>query len=97
MLRILRIAITAAVALLLFSAMLFQMNLANSYVDYPRVVDVAAGRVFPYAVKSVVVYVTRDEHLVLGRIRFIEILSGAALFACLVLDRLWPIRPKNVD
>jgi hypothetical protein len=87
-----RWAVLAGATVAWGAAWLCQAVLDNTYVSYPRVPNPELGRTVPYVAKSVVVYITEDQSIVLDWLRRIEIGSGALLLISLILSQKWPLR-----
>jgi hypothetical protein len=76
-------------------ATIFQSALDNTYVYYSRVPNPSLGRLVPYHVKRVIVYITRDQSKTLQWLRWVEIGSGTLILITLVTNRKWPPRLPN--
>src|SRR5258708_785086 len=64
-------------AIVLIAAWFYSGSLQNSYIYYPRAPNPADGKVVPYPVKGIVVYITKDQRMLLSWLTWIEIGSGA--------------------
>ena len=71
-------------ALIFVAAWFYSGALENTYVYYPRTPEPSDGKVIPYPVKGIVVYITKDQQSVLSWLTWIEIGSGA-IAACVIL------------
>jgi hypothetical protein len=82
-------------AALLFVAAWFANGfLDNTYVSFPQNPNEAEGRVIPYAVKGVVVFITARQHNLLSWLSWIQAGSGLVTALVILLHRGDPFK-KN--
>ena len=86
--------------LLLAAAIGSRVVLELFYFDSPRRPDPATGRVVPYVVKNIVIYITENLSDVFHWLQWIFYLSGAVIVVSVILDIIWPFesdgqRPKH--
>ena len=87
----LRKAVLGTAALILVCAAMLHGPLDNVYVTYSRNPDPENGRIVPYEVKGVVVYITKDQSELLTWLWRIEIVSGVIVLASLFSTLKWPL------
>lgn len=59
--------------------------LQNLYVGYPRIPNVENGRVVPYSVKGVIVYITKSQSEILDWLFWICVISGVVTIILAVI------------
>ena len=65
--------------------------LENTYVTYPRLPDPSMGRIVPYEVKGIVVFIDENQRLMVTCLKWTQIVGAILAVACLVVDaRLHP-------
>jgi hypothetical protein len=69
--------------------------LDNTYVNYPRVANADVGRLIPYEVKGVIVYITSDQRFILDCLNWAEIGSVPLILISLLLNQKWPLPGKR--
>ena len=69
--------------------------LENTYVNYPRSANPGDGRIVPYAVKGIVVYITEEQRRLLSWLIRIEIGSGLFVAGVIILNRVADLRSKK--
>jgi hypothetical protein len=85
----------SAAAAVFMGACLYSGSLESSYVYYPRSPTFADGRIIPYPVKGIVVYITQDQRQLLSWLTWIEIASGAVLALVILVHGGDPFRSKK--
>ena len=87
------IGICAAVVLLAVAFLL--TILENTYVTYPRIPNPGRGRIVPYTVKGVVIYITSSQYDLLSWLSSIETGSAVVIALVILIHRGDPFRSKN--
>lgn len=78
---------------LAFIAAWILLSLAdNTYVNYGRTPDPVSGRVVPYAVKGVVVYISQQEQMLVSALGWIVWSAGIAIAVVLIGQGRNPFR-----
>ena len=87
------IAITAAIVFIVTSFV--HGILANTYVNYPRYPNPGAGKIVPYVVKGIIVYITQVQQNFLTWLMWIEIASGIVAALVILIHGGDPFKPKR--
>lgn len=84
------------IAGIIFIATLFLgTSLSNSYVNNPKIPNPKDGKIIPYAVKNIVVYVTEEQQSFLSLINWIAFSSGMAVALVMLIHKGDPFRSKK--
>jgi hypothetical protein len=95
MVRRIRLIVYVGAGFVLFAACILNFVLDNSYVQYPVFPNPKLGETIAYSVRSVVVYITKDQRMLLDWIRWTKIVSGGLLLASVLSYWKWPIKSKS--
>jgi hypothetical protein len=82
------------VAIVFLAAWFTEGALDNVYVEYPREADQKSGAIVPYAVKGVVVYITKSQKTLLSALRWVELGTVAVMIIMVVVYRGDPLKKK---
>lgn len=83
-------------ALLLFAAAIALRSILELlYFDSPRQPDPSSGRIVPYVVKNVVIYITQNLSDLLYWLQCSFYFFGAVIVVSIVANQLWPPESNN--
>jgi hypothetical protein len=81
--------------LLLAATIGLRAGLELFYFDSPRQPDPATGRMVPYAVKNIVIYITENLSDVFYWLHWSFYFSGAVIVVGVILNIIWPIKSNS--
>jgi hypothetical protein len=87
--------ILTGAGLLLAATIGLRVGLELFYFDSPRQPDPATGRVVPYVVKNVVIYITEHLSDVFYWLHWSFYFSGTVIVVSVMLDFIWPSKSQN--
>jgi YD repeat-containing protein len=83
------------VGLLLAATIGLRVVLELLYFDSPRQPDPATGRIVPYAVKNVLIYITENLSDVFYWLQWSFYFSGAVIVVIVIVDLVWPLKSNK--
>jgi hypothetical protein len=87
-----RKAILAVAAVAWVAAVVLNGVFDDSYaIGAPRVPDPTTMRTVPYVTKRIVVYISEDQREMISWLKWIQVVSGGAILANLLLSLKWPL------
>ncbi|PBB67504.1 hypothetical protein CK228_16995 [Mesorhizobium sp. WSM4312] len=85
--QLMRYLFTSAAAI--FAAAIFYNTLIdNEYVYFIRMPDPEVGKIVPYHVKGISVYITIEQYKFIYWLRFVEIISGALILIGALISKI---------
>jgi hypothetical protein len=90
----LRVAMSVAFSVAVASMFLYTF-LEDKYFNYPRVKNAQLGRIVPYKVKSIIVYITQDESLFVHAAFTVVVISVIIVLAGFFINLRWPFIKKR--
>jgi hypothetical protein len=81
--------------LLLAATIGLRVGMELFYFDSPRQPDPASGRIVPYAVKNIVIYITEDISNVFYWLQWSFYFAAGVIAVSLILNLIWPSKSKN--
>jgi hypothetical protein len=90
-----RRAIIAVVSCAWFAAMAALFVIDSTYVGYPKVPNPEIGRIVPYTVKNVIVYLTKDEETIAKLVHWSAFGFGSLAVICMLVNQKWPLPPDK--
>lgn len=82
-------------ALLLAATIGLRGGLELLYFDSPRQPDPATGRMVPYVVKNIVIYITENLSDVFYWLQWSFYFSGAVIVVSVILNMIWPSKSSS--
>lgn len=70
-------------------------SLEGVYIDYPRFPNPETNRTVPYAIRNIVVYITKEDQEFLSWLFWIQIGSGAIALLVLLIHRGDPFKSEK--
>ncbi len=83
---------TVVVAALFMISLMIGGAIDNEFVGSIRVANPEDGKVIPYHVKGIIVYLTNEQYLLTNRVLILEIALGIVAYIFLIAEKAWPTK-----
>ncbi|PTR05342.1 hypothetical protein C8R32_1236 [Nitrosospira sp. Nsp5] len=82
-------------ALVCVIAGFYSAGMDNTYIDYSRFPNPETNRTVPYAIRNIVVYITKEDQEFLSWLLWVQIISGGVALLVLLIHRGDPFRSEK--